>query len=106
MGPSKMFLLSPWWGEVQVRGEGDVRKMTKRAAEIVRAAMQLPEEERVQVLEKLLVSLEAAPEKNVDAEWAAEIERRSAELKAGVVRPIPWSEVRSRASMPQHSPPP
>ncbi len=59
--------------------------------------MELPEEERVQVLEELLVSLEPAPDENVDAEWAAEIERRSSELKAGVIRPVPWSEVRSQA---------
>jgi putative addiction module component (TIGR02574 family) len=71
--------------------------MTRRAAEIVRAAMELPEDERVRVLEELLVSLEPAPDEDVDAEWAAEIERRSAELKGGMVRPIPWSEVRSRA---------
>lgn len=71
--------------------------MTKRAAEIVKAAMQLPEDERVQVLEELLVSLEPAPDEDVDAEWAAEIERRSGELKAGVVQPVPWSEVRSQA---------
>ena len=33
----------------------------------------------------------------VDAAWRAEVEARARELKAGVVRPIPWATVRSRA---------
>lgn len=45
--------------------------------DIVKAAIQLPENERVLVVEQLLASLEAAPDENVDAAWEAEIERRS-----------------------------
>jgi putative addiction module component (TIGR02574 family) len=71
--------------------------MTRRAAEIAKAAVKLPEKERVQVLEELLVSLEPAPDKDVDAAWAAEIERRSREIRAGTVRPIVWKEVRAKA---------
>jgi putative addiction module component (TIGR02574 family) len=32
----------------------------------------------------------------VEAAWAAEIERRVAELDASVVKAIPWEEVRQR----------
>jgi putative addiction module component (TIGR02574 family) len=71
--------------------------MTRRTAEIVRAAVKLPEEERVQVLEELLASLETVSDKDVDAAWAAEIERRSHELKKGSVQSISWAEVRSKA---------
>ena len=71
--------------------------MTRAAKDIVKAAIRLPESERVQVVEQLLVSLEAATDEDVDAAWAAEIERRSREIKEGKVRPILWEEVKSRA---------
>jgi putative addiction module component (TIGR02574 family) len=35
-------------------------------------------------------------EKDVEAAWKAEIERRVAELDAGVVETIPWDIVRDR----------
>lgn len=70
--------------------------MTKAAKEIVKAAVRLPERDRIELVEELLVSLESKADENIDAAWAAEIEKRSRELKEGSVRPIPWHEVRSR----------
>jgi len=71
--------------------------MTRAAKDIVKAAIRLPEDERLQVVEQLLVSLDSATDKDVDAAWAAEIERRSLEIKEGTVRPVVWEEVKSRA---------
>jgi len=71
--------------------------MARLAKDIVKAAIQLPENERVLVVEELLASLEPGTDKDVDAAWAAEIERRSREIKAGTVRPLSWKQVRSRA---------
>ena len=71
--------------------------MTRPAKEIVSAALRLPESERLQIVEELLASLEPAADEDVDAAWAAEIDRRSREMKEGTVRPIPWGEVKSRA---------
>lgn len=71
--------------------------MTRTAKDIVKAAVQLPEDERIQVVEHLLASLEPAAEKDVDAAWTAEVERRSRELKEGTVRPVPWEDVKSQA---------
>jgi putative addiction module component (TIGR02574 family) len=72
--------------------------MTRAAKDIVKAAIRLPEDERLQVVEQLLVSLDSATDKDVDAAWAAEIERRSREIKEGTVRPVVvWEEVKSRA---------
>jgi len=71
--------------------------MARLAKDIVKAAIQLPEKERVLVVEELLASLEPGTDKDVDAAWAAEIERRSREIKAGTVRPLSWKQVRSRA---------
>ena len=71
--------------------------MTRPAKEIVSAAMKLAERDRLQIVEELLASLEPSVDEDVDAAWAAEIERRSREIKEGTVRTIPWEEVKSQA---------
>jgi putative addiction module component (TIGR02574 family) len=71
--------------------------MTRAAKDILKAAVQLPEHERIQVVEQLLASLEPMSGEDVDAAWAAEIDRRSREIKARTVGLIPWEEVKSRA---------
>ena len=71
--------------------------MTRPAKEIVNAAIKLPEEERLQIVEELLASLEPVADDDVDAAWAAEVEKRSRQIKEGTVRPIPWEDVKSAA---------
>ncbi|MGN6730506.1 MAG: addiction module protein, partial [Candidatus Binatia bacterium] len=56
-----------------------------------------PKRDRLQIVEELLASLETAADGDVDAAWAAEIERRSREIKHGVVRPVPWGVVKAQA---------
>jgi putative addiction module component (TIGR02574 family) len=68
--------------------------MTRPAKEIVNAVKRLPEQDRLQIVQEILASLEPATDKDVDAAWATEIERRSREIKEGSVRPIPWKEVK------------
>jgi putative addiction module component (TIGR02574 family) len=63
--------------------------MARLAGDIVKAAIQSPENERLLVVEQLLASLEPAPDEDVDAAWAAEVERRSREIKEGTVGPLP-----------------
>ena len=71
--------------------------MTRTAKEILNAARQLPESERLEIVEELLASFEPTADDDVDAAWATEVERRSREIKEGKVRPAPWEEVKSRA---------
>ena len=71
--------------------------MAKLAENIIKAAVKLPQKDRVRVVEQLLNTLEPEAEQDVDAAWAAEIERRSREIKEGTVRLLPWKTVRSRA---------
>ena len=71
--------------------------MTRPAKDIVNAAKRLPESDRLEIVEELLASLDLPGEEDVDAAWAAEVESRSREIEQGIVRPIPWSEVKSRA---------
>jgi hypothetical protein len=67
------------------------------AQSILKAAAELPERERVRVLEELLETLEPtspSPPEEVQRSWRNEILRRSEELRSGGVQPIAWSEVR------------
>lgn len=55
------------------------------------AAMQLPRPERARLAERLIASLDE--DAAVEQAWADEIERRVAELRSGVVKPIPGEQV-------------
>ncbi len=74
--------------------------MAQRAQELLREALALPPEERADVAAELLASLdeaEPADAADVEAAWAAEIERRARRVLAGESAGIPWEEVRRRA---------
>jgi putative addiction module component (TIGR02574 family) len=64
---------------------------------VLSAAQQLPDEDRLRLIDALWESV--PPDRNApfSDEWAIEIERRVAELDAGTARTIPWSEVRDKA---------
>lgn len=70
--------------------------MGRPVKDIVRDAIELSEPERLRVVERLLASLDARRERDIDAAWAREVEARSREIKQGVVRPLSWTQVRSR----------
>jgi putative addiction module component (TIGR02574 family) len=70
--------------------------MTAKAKQVLTAAMKLSQKDRARIAAKLIGSLEADGEEDVEAAWAKEIEQRLAELDQGKVTTIPWSEVRRR----------
>ena len=70
--------------------------MPKDFKDIFRDAAELSERDRATLAGLLIESLESEPDPEVEAAWAAEIERRVAELDAGAVKTIPWEEVRQR----------
>ena len=74
--------------------------MSPRAQELLREAMALPVKERADLAAELLASLDDAaaedPEE-VEAAWAAEIERRARRVMTGETAGIPWEDVRRRA---------
>ncbi len=65
--------------------------------EVLRTARSLPETERVRLVEELLNSFGPTAAEPLDDLWLAEIDRRSDEIDSGVVRTIPWAEVRRQA---------
>ncbi len=70
--------------------------MSRAVDDLYDKAFELSVEERAELAAKLLETLDAGEDSNVEEAWAAEIERRMTEYRAGRVRTIPWSEVRLR----------
>ncbi len=60
-------------------------------------ALHLPEEQRAELAQKLLLSLDSPSEEEIAADWLLEAQRRAKELDEGIVRPIPAEEVRRKA---------
>ncbi len=54
------------------------------------AALHLPPGERARLVERLIATLDADPE--VEDAWAAEVERRHAEIESGAVSLLPGPE--------------
>lgn len=70
--------------------------MPPRTEELLNEALQLPENERAEVAARLIESLDRDKEAEVDAAWAAEIERRCADLDANRTTTSNWEDVRRR----------
>jgi putative addiction module component (TIGR02574 family) len=67
------------------------------AQEILDDALSLPAEARAMIAGSLIESLDDdAPEEQVEELWSAEIARRIADIDAGRVQLVPWSDVRRR----------
>ena len=64
--------------------------------EILNSALQQPEKDRARIAEALIASLDIKTEPNVEQAWQKEIDKRLSEIDKGVVKCIPWEEVRDR----------
>jgi putative addiction module component (TIGR02574 family) len=64
---------------------------------LYQAVLALPEEDRVELADRLLGSLPPDVPSQLHPAWRAELKRRSDQVEAGEVAPIPWDEVRRQA---------
>jgi putative addiction module component (TIGR02574 family) len=74
--------------------------MTSRAQDVLREALSLPITERADVAAELLASLDGVATEDiaeVEAAWAAEIEKRARRVMAGESSGAAWEDVRRRA---------
>jgi putative addiction module component (TIGR02574 family) len=72
--------------------------MKHTTKKVLEAAMELPEREKIRVVEELLAGLEGEADPEAEAAWTAEIERRTREIERGEVTPVSWSTVRKLAA--------
>ena len=64
--------------------------MTDRARKVLHEALELSLPERAELAADLLASLDGEPEAEVEAAWAAEVERRARESPD---KDVPWETV-------------
>jgi putative addiction module component (TIGR02574 family) len=71
--------------------------MHRSTARLLREAQELPEAERTELIEQLLLAWDGPADKGVDESWAREIDRRTKEIDAGTAKFVTWDEVKRRA---------
>jgi putative addiction module component (TIGR02574 family) len=64
---------------------------------ILSAAQQLPEQDRLRLIDALWETVPPETEAHFSEEWAREIERRVAELDSGTAKTVPWAQIREEA---------
>ena len=69
---------------------------TAVADEILDSALRQPEKERARIAETLIASLDTEADREIEQAWQHEIDKRLGEIASGVVKCIPWEEVRDR----------
>lgn len=60
-------------------------------------ALHLPKEERAQLIQRLVLSLECPSEEELRVDWLLEARRRGEELDTGAVQAVPGKDVMSKA---------
>jgi hypothetical protein len=72
-------------------------EMSKTGQKVLDEALQLDLPERAELAAELLASLDGEPDADVEAAWAAEIERRATRARSGEDAGRPWAEARDSA---------
>ena len=67
--------------------------MRTAADRVVDAALELPAEARIGLVDRILASLNLPTQPDIDRMWAEEAERRAAEIDRGDVDLVPGEEV-------------
>ena len=70
--------------------------MTAMPDRVIEEALSLPADIRLNLLEKLITSLNLPTDEDIDRLWAEEAERRISQIEANKVRLVPGEEVFSK----------
>jgi putative addiction module component (TIGR02574 family) len=71
--------------------------MSKKGAEVLEAALSLPPAERAEIVDRLLTSLDAPPDRRIDELWAQEAEGRIDAFEHGEIKTVSAKEVFEKA---------
>jgi putative addiction module component (TIGR02574 family) len=67
--------------------------MTDKSKVVLEEALKLTANERAEVAERLIASLDEVPDADVEQAWQEEVQRRLQQIDRGEVKTIPWEEV-------------
>jgi putative addiction module component (TIGR02574 family) len=66
--------------------------MDTQAEQILQTALALPPDDRVEIAESLILSLDEERAAEIEASWTEEIRRRIESIDKGEAKMIPWDE--------------
>ena len=66
--------------------------MSGKSKSVLDAALALPADERAEIAERLMLSLDEQRQREIEDSWAAEIQRRMDEVDRGEVAMVPADE--------------
>lgn len=67
--------------------------MDTHAEQILQSALNLPPDDRVEIAESLLLSLDDKRAAEIESAWAREIKRRLESIEKGEVQLVPWDDM-------------
>lgn len=67
--------------------------MNAESEQLLQSALALPDADRAELAASLINSLDTERDEDVDAAWAAEIQRRIESVDNGEVKLVPWDDV-------------
>ena len=67
--------------------------MTQKSQVVLEEALKLTTNERAEVAEQLIASLDEASDTDVEQAWQEEVQRRLQQIERGEVKTIPWEVV-------------
>lgn len=70
--------------------------MTQKSQVLLEEALKLSADERAEVAEQLIASLDETSDTDVEQAWQEEIQKRLQQIERGEVNTIPWEEVQRR----------
>jgi putative addiction module component (TIGR02574 family) len=66
--------------------------MNTQAEQILQSALSLDPDDRVEIAESLILSLDEQRAAEIEAAWAEEIKRRIESIDKGQAKMVPWGE--------------
>jgi putative addiction module component (TIGR02574 family) len=89
-------LLAPYalWHSVAIQQSHQEEVMSTSVEQLEAEALNLPTAQRARLVEKLIASLDTEPD--IENAWAAEVEKRHAEIESGAVSLLPGAEALAR----------
>jgi putative addiction module component (TIGR02574 family) len=70
--------------------------MNIKAQELISSALQMPDEERALIAERLISSLDHPYDGDVEMTWQKEVQKRLVEIDEGHVELISWEQARRK----------
>ena len=70
--------------------------MTQKSQVVLEEALKLTTDERAEVAEQLIASLDEASDTDVEQAWQEEVQRRLQQIERGEMKTIPWEVVQRR----------